>query len=82
MVFRIENGAAVGIDNPEGDGYWEDDSEEPLGCADGWYWQHRRIREFEAMSTAMGALRGPFAMTAAEEEDVVMNSREMGVDRL
>lgn len=82
MVFRIENGAAVGIDDPEGGGYWTDDSEEFLSCTDGWYWQHRRIREFEAMGTAMGPLCGPFATKAAASDDVAMNSHEMGVGRL
>jgi hypothetical protein len=40
---------------------YEDTSGEFKDCADGWYWQWRRVRELEEAGSAMGPLNGPFS---------------------
>lgn len=89
LVFEVKNGRAIGIEDPEPqtdeDEYeseWQDDTEEFKACADGWYWQHRRIRDFEPIGEAFGQLRGPFNSQQAAEQDQKANSKQFGVGRL
>jgi hypothetical protein len=51
-------------------------------CADGWYWQHRRIRACEDMGEAFGPLRGPFETEEEAEHDRKVNGATYGCMRL
>jgi hypothetical protein len=59
------------------------DSEEFKDCADGWYWQHRRIRPGEdSLGQPMGPLSGPFVTKGAAKESQRANTAIYGATRL
>ena len=96
VVFQIVGGDVVRDEDDWGDdednwGEDEDDGEarapggeesEFKDCADGWYWQHRRIRACEDMGEAFGPLRGPFETEEEAEHDRKVNGATYGCMRL
>jgi hypothetical protein len=94
IVFQIMGGDVVRDDDEDQDdwGEDEDDGEVPdraggeesefKDCADGWYWQHRRVRAYEDMGEAFGPLRGPFETEEEAEHDRKVNGAKYGCMRL
>jgi hypothetical protein len=60
-----------------------DDSGEFAACADGWYWQWRRVRAFEETGTTFGPLNGPFTGEAeARAHEANPANAHLGMGRL
>jgi hypothetical protein len=62
---------------------YRDTSSEFAVCADGWYWQWRRVRVEEYTGTAMGPLNGPFVSEAeARAHEADPNNKTRGMSRV
>jgi hypothetical protein len=90
-VFEIFRGKAQveSFDEDEEEGLYYGDivdwpSNEFEGCADGWYWQHRRFSSGidEGLGEAFGPLIGPFTTEAAAKAHQLANTCVHGAGRL
>jgi len=73
-IFQVASGRVISEEvwDDDADDWsdWEDDTGEFAKCADGWYWQWRRITDPEdIMGIPFGPLHGPFPDAATAETD-------------
>ena len=84
-IFEVANGHAIVEQYDEDDDCWNMaplDDDEFRHCANGWYWQHRRIGEGDMFGDPFGPLNGPFKSEAEARADSKARTETRGAGLL